>query len=237
MNKSHNKSIKPIISIIIPVLNEKDTINSFITTLSKNLDSIPFEIIVVDGSLDKNTIEHIVDPNVMKLSSELGRGQQLNTGAENANGDIFLFLHSDTILPHAALNKIINTFKQNNVGAGAFDISIDSKKIRYKLLAMMISFRARLFRNPFGDQAHFFRREYFSKIGGYQNIQLMEDLEIMRRIRKQKDSIVILKEKVHTSPRRWDQEGIIRGILRNWFIRSQYYLGVKPNRLVKYYNK
>ncbi len=237
MNKSHNKGIKPIISLIIPVLNERETINSFLSTLSNNLDLIPYEIIVVDGSQDKNTIENIIDPKVMKISSELGRGQQLNTGAEIANGDIFLFLHSDTFLPDFALNDIVNALEEKKVGAGAFDITIDSEKIRYRFLAMMISFRARIFRNPFGDQAHFFRREYFNKIGGYQNIQLMEDLEIMRRIRKQKDSIVILKEKVHTSPRRWDQEGIIRGILRNWFIRSQYYLGVKPDRLVKYYNK
>lgn len=230
-------SKKPVISIIIPVLNEEEVINSFTARLSDNFESVPYEIIVVDGSQDKNTIENIADPSVIKVNSELGRGQQLNTGAENSNGDIFLFLHSDTILPHSALNDIINAFKGNNVGAGAFDIAIDSEKIRYRLLAMMISFRARIFRNPFGDQAHFFRRDYFNKIGGYQNIHLMEDLEIMQRIRKQKDSIVILKAKIHTSPRRWEKEGIIRGILRNWFIRFQYYLRVHPNRLVKYYKK
>ena len=230
-------SKKPVISIIIPVLNEEKIINSFIARLSDNIDSVPHEIIVVDGSQDKDTIENIVDPTVIKVSSTLGRGQQLNTGAEIAHGDIFLFLHCDTILPHSALNDIINAFEGNDVGAGAFDIAIDSKKIRYNLLARMISVRARIFRNPFGDQAHFFRRDYFNKIGRYQNIQLMEDLEIMRRIRKQNDSIVILKEKVHASSRRWEQEGIIRGILRNWFIRCQYYLGVHPDRLVKYYNK
>jgi len=228
---------KPVISIIIPVLNEEKIINSFIARLSNNINSVPHEIIVVDGSKNSKTVRSLVDPKIMKVSSRSGRGQQLNAGAKIATGEIFLFLHVDTLLPPFAVTNICHVFKENDVGAGAFDIAIDSNKLRYKILARMISIRSHIFKTPFGDQAHFFRREYFKKIGGYKNIKLMEDLEIMRRIRKQNDSIVILKEKVHTSPRRWEQEGIIRGILRNWFIRSQYYLGVHPDRLVKYYNK
>jgi rSAM/selenodomain-associated transferase 2 len=237
VNKKINTANKPAISIIIPVFKEKETINNFITTLSDNLGPIPNEIIVVDGSKDNDTINNICDPSVIKVSSKLGRGQQLNTGAQIANGDILLFLHVDTLLPSSALDDICTIFKEKNVGAGAFDIAISSKKIRYRLLACMISFRVRIFRNPFGDQAHFFRQDYFREIGGYQNIKIMEDLEIMRRIRKRGESIVILKNKVVTSSRRWDQEGIFRGILRNWYIRLRYYLGVNPDKLVKYYNK
>ncbi len=237
MNKTINKAIKPAISIIIPVFQEKETINNFITTLSDTLGSISNEIIVVDGSKDNDTIKNIRDPNIIKVSSKHGRGQQLNTGAQIANGDILLFLHVDTLLPSFALEDICTALKEKNVGAGAFDIAINSKKIRYRFLACMISFRVRIFRNPFGDQAHFFTQDYFQEIGGYQNIKIMEDLEIMRRIRKRGDSIVILKNKVITSSRRWDQEGSIRGILRNWYIRLRYYLGVHPDKLVKYYNK
>jgi rSAM/selenodomain-associated transferase 2 len=237
LKNNPNQSNQPIISIIVPVFKEVNVINSFISSLADLQSTVHYEIIVVDGNEKCDTIKSVSKNDVITISSAYGRGQQLNAGAAVARGNILLFLHVDTKLQSFALNEICSVLKNENVGAGAFDIDIDSKKWRYKLLARMISIRARIRRNPFGDQAHFFRKDYFIKIGGYQNIVLMEDLEIMRRMRKRGDRIIILKIRVKTSPRRWEDEGIIRCIFRNWFIRSRYYLGEHPNRLVKYYNK
>ena len=195
----------------------------------------PYEIIVVDGNPEIDTIEAITFPEVIKIVTAHGRGQQLNAGAAIAKGDILLFLHADTCLAADGLNDVITAMSDEKVYAGSFDIGIDSTKWRYQILARMISIRARIMRLPFGDQAHFFKKQYFDEIGGYQNISLMEDLEIMRRIRKRGDRIIILKKRVQTSSRRWASEGIIRCTLRNWFIRTRYYLGEKPDRLEKYY--
>ena len=231
-----NKIVTPRLSIIIPVYHEKDVINSLIISIKQQSCDEPYEIIVVDGSPQRDTIHTITYSDVITIGADYGRGPQLNTGAAVARGELLLFLHADTKLPANSLNEVIKTLTEKQVFAGAFDIRIDSTKWRYQILARMISLRARIRRLPFGDQAHFFTRKYFDEIGGYPNIAIMEDLEIMRRIRKQGDSIIILKTSVHTSPRRWATEGIIRGTLRNWFIRTRYYLGEKPERLEKYYN-
>jgi rSAM/selenodomain-associated transferase 2 len=228
--------LTPSLSIIIPVYHEKEIINPLIASIKQQYCNEVYEIIVVDGSPQRDTIQTISFSDVIKIDAEYGRGQQLNAGAAVAQGNKLLFLHADTTLPENGLNTVIKHLNDKKVFAGAFDIRIDSLKWRFRILARLISLRARIMRLPFGDQAHFFTSGYFDKIGGYPDIAIMEDLEIMRRIKKRGDSITILKKSVYTSPRRWALEGIIRGTLRNWFIRTRYYLGEKPERLEKYYN-
>ena len=63
----------------------------------------------------------------------------------------------------------------------------------------------------------------------------MEDVELMKRIKKNNDKICILKDKVKTSARRYEEEGMIYGWLRNHKVRILYHLGVPPERLIKYY--
>ena len=234
--KTLQTMLAPSLSIIIPVYHEKVIINTLITLIKQQYCDEAYEIIVVDGSPQCDTIQAISFRDVIKIAAEYGRGRQLNAGAAIARGNKLLFLHADTKLPEDGLKTVIKNLTNEKVFAGAFDIQIDSVKWRFRILSRMISLRARIRRLPFGDQAHFFTRNYFDKIGGYPNIAIMEDLEIMRRIKKRGDPIIILKKSVYTSPRRWATEGIIRGTLRNWFIRTRYYFGEKPERLEKYYN-
>ena len=84
-------------------------------------------------------------------------------------------------------------------------------------------------------KAIFIRRDYFQSIGGYRDIPLMEDVDLMQRIKKRGDSICILQEKVSTAPRRWEREGILHCTLRNWIVTVLYYFGVSPQKLVRYY--
>ena len=99
----------------------------------------------------------------------------------------------------------------------------------------MLRFAPGLRRIPFGDQAIFVRKAYFEKVGGYAEIPLMEDVELMRRIRKRGDRICIIPEKVLTSPRRYEQEGILYCTFRNWALQLCYQAGVSPERLAKWY--
>ncbi len=100
---------------------------------------------------------------------------------------------------------------------------------------MYVFLRTRLTRVPFGDQAIFIRKEYFERIHGYHDIPIMEDVELMRRIKKRGGRIVIIPKKVMTSPRRYEQEGILYCTLRNWMVQLLYALGASPERLVKWY--
>ena len=224
------------LSIIIPALNEADHINSQIEHIFNLAANKDFEIIVVDGSQRKDTINAIKNPEVIKTASEKGRARQMNTGADIARGDILLFLHADTRLPDSALEKIFSALDEKPYVGGAFDLCIRSEKPVFKVISKMICFRSRLTGVPYGDQAIFIRRDYFIESGGYKDIPLMEDVELMRRIKKSRKKInIISSDCVSTSSRRWEKEGILYCTLRNWVVRALYYGGVSPSKLVKFY--
>jgi rSAM/selenodomain-associated transferase 2 len=225
----------PTISIIIPVFHESDRINGIITQVMDRAGKDVPQVIVVDGDTRGSTINEIKDEQVVKIISGKGRARQMNHGASLAAGDVLLFLHADTLLPKDALAMITATMSVGRFVAGAFDLGIDSSRRIFRITEKYVFLRTRLTRIPFGDQAIFIRREYFEKIGGYQDIPLMEDVEIMRRIRKRGDRICIIPASVLTSPRRWEREGIIFSTFRNWTLQILYGLGVPPERLKKYY--
>lgn len=223
------------ISIILPVLHEAGTINTVITHLRALQQNSPLEIIVVDGDPSGSTLEAIQDDGIMRTLSEPGRARQMNCGASLAQGENLLFLHADTLLPQQALSRISAALADTRFVAGAFSLGFDTKRSIFKITEKYVSLRTRLTRVPFGDQAIFVRRAYFEKICGYAEIPLMEDVELMRRIRKRGDRICIIPEKVLTSPRRYEQEGILYCTFRNWALQLCYWAGVSPQKLVKWY--
>lgn len=226
----------PMISVIIPVLHEEEGINSLINHLYNQSGAKDLEVIVIDADPRKGTINAIERRNsVISVISEKGRGRQMNVGAETASRDILLFLHADTRLPPGGLKQITSTLREKRYIGGAFDLEIASDKTLIRLIGLCASLRSRLTRIPFGDQAIFIRKDYFKRIGGYKEIPLMEDVELMRRIRKHGDKIYIIKTKVKTSPRRWEKEGILFTTLRNWSLQFLFSLGVSPDRLSRFY--
>lgn len=222
-------------SFIIPVFREAAIINrtiEHIRNIKKNAD---VEIIIVDGDPDGNTIRGIKDKNVKKLLSVKGRGIQLNSGALRARGNVLIFLHADTRLPLNALERIASTLKDDTCIGGAFDLGIDSNRRAIRMIEKMASWRSRLTRIPYGDQAIFMRAGYYRALGGFSNIPIMEDVDLMRRVKQNKGKIKILPERVLTSSRRWDNEGIVFCTLRNWLLVWLFLLGVKPATLKRFY--
>jgi rSAM/selenodomain-associated transferase 2 len=223
------------LSIVIPVYHEADMINDCVAHLHDlNLDSA-VEIIVIDGDPQGSTIKVIQDEHVIKTVSQKGRARQMNKGAALASGDILVFLHADTRLPPDALS-IVRSCMEAGL-AGAFDLGIKSNRRIFRITEKYVALRTRLTRIPLGDQAIFMRKEYFDRIGGYKDIPLMEDVEIMLRMKKRGDRIHIIPEKVMTSPRRWEQEGVLSCTLRNWMLQLLYVFGVSPERLANYYSR
>ena len=222
-------------SIIVPVFHERERINQLIEYLNRSDFERNVEIIVVDGSHEKDTLSAIHSEEVIKISSETGRAKQMNAGASVALGEILIFLHADTELPPRALKKIDSLMEQGDHVGGAFDLGIKSDKFIFKVIATLSSLRSRLNRIPFGDQAIFIRREFFKKIGGYKEIPLMEDVELMRRIKKSGNRIWIFYDRVMTSPRRWEKKGVVYCTLRNWTLQTLYFLGISPHKLIHFY--
>ncbi len=221
------------ISVIIPVLHEEAVINEAIARL-RAMDGTA-EIIVVDGSADEETIRAIADGNVKRLQSAKGRARQMNTGATEARGDVLLFLHADTELPQAAFREISSLLADERYMGGAFDLGIWDESLLFRIIERVASRRSRLTRMPYGDQAIFLRRDCFMKLGGYSDIPIMEDVDIVRRVKKAGGRIGFISDRVWTSARRWKQEGVIRCTLRNWTIMLRYLFGASPEELAKRY--
>lgn len=222
-------------SIIIPVLHEQDLIDTQVGSLHQLRTDGPSEIIVVDGSPTQDTLQEISDATVRKIACPQGRGRQMNQGAAIAQGDILVFLHVDTSLPDNALLEIQKTLMDKSLVGGAFTLQIQSKKFLLRLTAAISTFRSQITRAPYGDQVIFLRKAFFDAIGGYQDIPLMEDVELMRRVKKKGGKIRILSTPVLTSDRRWNQEGLWYTTVRNSCIIFLYWCGIPAEKLEKIY--
>ena len=122
-----------------------------------------------------------------------------------------------------------------SIRAGAFDLAINHKGLPYRIIERTASFRSRMTRIPYGDQAIFIESSYFFQIGQYPKISIMEDVVLMQRIKKNKGRIGFINKKTLTSARRWEKEGLIFCTLRNWFLRILFSCGVSPERLAMLY--
>lgn len=223
------------VSVIIPVLHESERINNMLSSLALAAGNAPCEIIVVDGDPAGSTIARIDKPDVFRLIAPRGRASQMNAGVARASGDVLLFLHADTHLPENALNKIAAALVHERYIGGAFDLGIDNQRWIFRATGWCASLKHRLTRVPYGDQAIFIRRNYFESLGGYTVMPLMEDVELMKRIKRRGDRIVILPDAVMTSSRKWEKDGVLYTICRNWVIQALYLFGVPAEKLVKYY--
>lgn len=222
-------------SIILPVLNESSIINQTIEHVYRLGYGFYLEVIVVDGDTEGGTVYRIKDERVIKIISPKGRGRQMNKGASVATGDILLFLHTDTELPENAFRTISAVIDKKQYVGGAFDLGIKSGRLIFRLIEKLVYIRTRLTGIPYGDQAIFIKKDIFAGMNGYQEIPIMEDVELMRRIKKSGYKICIIPQRVSTSPRRWEKEGIIYCTLRNWALISLYLSGFKPEKLAKFY--
>ena len=222
-------------SVIIPVLHEAAGINDLLDHLRRLKGAGHCEIIVVDGSADQETLLPIAASDVICLSSPPGRARQMNAGAALASGDVLIFLHADTRLPADALLLIGRAITGSAHWGGAFNLGISSGKWIYRLIAWIASLRSRLTRIPYGDQGIFIRRAAFRNLGGFPVIPIMEDVALMRQIKKRGGKITIIPRPVATSSRRWESEGVLCTTLRNWLLLAAYMLGRPPEKLARYY--
>ena len=221
------------ISVIIPALNEADCIEN---TLSQLIHHEAIEVIVVDGGSTDGTPDLAKACGAIVLTAEPSKSGQMNTGAKAADGDILLFLHADTLLPENFEKSIISAIHREGVAAGAFQLHINSELKGLRFIEKVANWRSRHLQTPYGDQGIFVTKRLFQAIGGYPDMEIMEDFELIRRL-KRKGKIIILNLSVNTSPRRWQNMGIIKTWLLNQMIAIGYMLGCSPERLSGWYRR
>ena len=220
-------------SIIIPVLNEASAIRQTLQRLQPSRQR-GVEIILVDGGSFDNTPALAKPLADQVISASKGRAQQMNRGARAASGEYLLFLHADTQLPDHWLS-ILADVCERSAAWGRFDVRLSGRHWLLRVIEAMMNWRSRVTGIATGDQAIFVRRELFERVGGFPDIALMEDIVLSRRL-KSCAAPVSLRDKVVTSSRRWEENGIVKTVLLMWWLRMRFYFGADPNRLARIYS-
>lgn len=221
------------ISIIIPTLNEAENIKAAIATTQASTN---IEVIVVDAGSQDETVAIANSLGVKVILSHPGRAVQMNTGAAVAQGEILLFLHADTRLPPGFEQMLGTALQQPGVVAGAFNLRIDAPPFGFRLVEWGVKWRSHLWQMPYGDQAIFITKAVFQTIGGFPELPIMEDFELIQRL-KQRGKISILPVSVITSPRRWLEKGILTTTFINQIVVIAYLCGVPPEKLRNLYRQ
>jgi rSAM/selenodomain-associated transferase 2 len=225
---------KPEISIIVPVFNEINFINDFISHL-KSTCQTPQEIIIVDGGSTDGTgklLESLTDISVFQTKT--GRANQMNFGAKIAKTSLLYFVHVDSILPQNFDTLILNSYKKKKV-AGCFRLKFDKANWLLKLAAAGSKWNHLLCRG--GDQSLFVSKNKFDMLNGFDpRYKVCEDIEFIKKLYKNK-CFIVLPQTLTTSSRRFYKNGIIYLIFHFGVLHFLHYLGVKPIFLNKYYSQ
>src|SRR6266852_6743148 len=221
-------------SVIIPVLNERQTLPATVAALHACQDL--GEIIVTDGGSTDGTLEWLrSQPDIVVINAPCGKGPQINAGAAAAQYDLLLFLHADCILSQSAFSAMQAAASDYRVAGGAFCVRfVEARPRSLHVVAAGINLRARVRRSATGDQGIFARKSVFTSIGGAPDWPLFEDVELVRRI-KLAGKFAIVKAPLTISPRRYLVYGVWRTVFLVYALRLGYWLGVSPQRLKQWF--
>ena len=218
--------------IIVPVLNESAVLSQQLNEFDV-LRAMGAQVLLVDGGSNDRTVQLARDAGFDILESVRGRARQMNAGARAAQSDLLVFLHVDTHLPRGTLYQIEHHLNGKS-SWGRFDVRIVGSSPWLKVISFCMNWRSRLTGIATGDQTIFMTREAFNKVGGFPEQPLMEDIEMSKRL-KRLSPPVCLPERVVTSGRRWDQNGVWKTILLMWRLRWAYWRGVPSSELARLY--
>jgi rSAM/selenodomain-associated transferase 2 len=219
---------EPRISVVIPALNEADSIRAAIESIADGAG----EVIVADGGSSDGTAAAAASAGARVISARRGRAAQMEAGARAATGDWLVFLHADTRLD-PGWDEALLALDRRFVG-GAFRFSLDSPRARYRLVEAAVRLRCALFGLPYGDQALFVRRDAFASCGGFSDVPILEDVDLVRRLRRC-GALAFPGVRAVTSARRWEERGFLRTTLLNWLVVALGSAGFPRARLARLY--
>ncbi|MDQ3806292.1 MAG: TIGR04283 family arsenosugar biosynthesis glycosyltransferase, partial [Acidobacteriota bacterium] len=221
----------PALSIIIPTLNEADSIGETLDAALQARDGV--EVIVVDGGSVDGTAEVVRGRGVRLVTAGRGRGLQMHAGARAARGGALWFLHADTRPAAECAGLIAEALTDPGVVAGNFSVSFEGEGRAARFLTWLYP-RLRKLGLCYGDSAIFVRREAYREVGGFRPFPVFEDLDLVRRLRR-RGRVVHLPAFVTTSSRRFEGRSFAPTFARWAFLQALYWAGVAPHRLGRMY--
>jgi rSAM/selenodomain-associated transferase 2 len=221
------------LSVVIPALDEATRIGAALESLQA-MRARGADVIVVDGGSGDATVA-IAEPLAdAVIGAPRGRARQMNAGAAAARGNVLLFLHADTLLPADPDLQIRAGLESGERVWGRFDVRIEGHARMLRVVAAMMNGRSRLTGIASGDQAMFMTRAAFDAAGGFPDQELMEDIELSRRLLRLSRPACLAGPAL-TSGRRWETRGVWRTIFLMWRLRWLYARGESPARLAARY--
>ncbi len=217
------------VSVIIPALNEAQGILPCLESVKNQQGD--FELIVADGGSIDGTVE-VVRPYARMIHCREGRALQMNSGAQQATGDVLLFLHADSCLPPCAFQLLEQALADSRIVGGTFMLRFNSPRLLLRAISFFTRFEFQYFH--YGDQGIFVRRPAFDRLNGFSEIPIMEDIDFLRRMHRI-GRVTLLGQPITTSPRRFLEHGILRQQLMNIILVVSYLLGARPETLKKWY--
>ena len=228
-----------MISVVIPTLNaERSLAHTLAALVPAVVEGIVQEAIVVDGGSTDETRAIAEAAGTHLIEAPRGRGSQLDAGARAARSDWLLFLHADTVLDPGWAEEAQGFIKRVQSGrrdeaAAAFRFALDDDGAMPRLIERLVGWRCRLFGLPYGDQGLLISRRLYRRLGGFRPLPLMEDVDLVRRLKRRE--LVMLPSRAVTSGERYRRDGYLARSLRNLGCMLLYYLRVPPRVLARIY--
>jgi rSAM/selenodomain-associated transferase 2 len=224
-----------MISVIIPTLNAAAHLPRALAPLvAPTVDGLVKQVIVVDGGSADETLAIADAAGCDVVQCSRGRGAQLRAGAAAARGDWLLFLHADTALEEGWGAEAARFIRGERDRAAAFTLAFDDESIGARWVVYWARLRARDFKLPYGDQGLLISRALYDAVGGYRELPLMEDVDIVRRIGPSR--LAILKAKAVTSADKYRRDGYAKRSWRNLILTMRYLMGADPAKLARLYD-
>ena len=228
-----------MISVIIPTLNaQRDLVPTLSALVPAVVDGIVQEAIISDGGSTDDTYAIADAAGTHVVQAPRGRGPQLEAGAAAAKGDWLLFLHADTVLEPGWVNEVTSFIERIETGrrkpaAAYFRFALNDDGFMPRLIEMMVAVRCMLLSLPYGDQGLLISRRHYQRLGGFRPLPLMEDVDLVRRIKRRE--LCGLKTAAVTSAKRYQDDGYLVRSFRNIGLMLLYLLRVPPRVLARLY--
>ncbi len=224
-----------MISVVIPTLNAERSLAYCLARLVPGaMTGLVREVVIADGGSSDETLRIANATGANFVTAPRGRGSQLAAGAEAARSDWLLFLHADTVLDPGWESEVAEFIERAGPDrAAAFRFALDDFGRAARRLEKLVALRCWLFGLPYGDQGLLISKRLYRKIGGYRPMPLMEDVDIVRRLRAR--NIVMLRARAVTRSAKFRERGYFARSAKNLGLLALYFLRVPPRVLARLY--
>jgi len=203
-------------SVIIPTLNEERWLPKLLKDL-KDQTLQNFEVIVVDGNSDDNTVKKakqfssffslkVIDADKRNVS------YQRNLGVNQAKYNWLIFMDADNRLPNDFFEELNGELEKNSeIDAFTCWLKVDAYPAIYKPFARFLNFGFSLIGSEAMGALIGIKNELFKQFKFDENQQFAEDTDLIKRITEARHSFKIFHNPRYVySPRRADTEGIFK---------------------------